>query len=272
MKKKLFFFILSVFTAGFLNAQVIDSANVIADTTTANIPTAGKTSSTEAVGNKWANYDLSHRGGDHFIFQFGFLGWGGATGDYKLHGFSRQFNAAFMLDHVFKSNPHFSLGYGLGYASDNFFLNGKYADIVGKSSSSSTFEITENGGGGTSFKKFKIVNTYLEIPLELRFSKNVVNPAHGFRVAVGLKGGWMVNAHSKGKNEINSAGTSMYGTGYIEKEYSKRYFNTTRLDGTLRIGLGMFNIYGTYQLTSLLKSGAGPTLHPYSIGFGLSIM
>ncbi|HEY0297968.1 MAG TPA: hypothetical protein VGB84_01990, partial [Arachidicoccus sp.] len=85
-------------------------------------------------------------------------------------------------------------------------------------------------------------------------------------------GGFLLSAHSKGKNEINSAGTTQFGTGYIEKQYSKRFFNTTKADATIRASLGIFMLYGTYQLTPLLKNGAGPTLNPYSIGFGLSIM
>lgn len=219
---------------------------------------------------KFANVDLSHRAADHFMFQFGGMGWNGATGDYQLDGFSREFNFSFMLDKPFKNNPHYSLGFGIGYSSSNFFFNGKYADIK---STEDQLPITSTITGSTnSFDKFKIVTNYVEIPLELRYSNNIENPAKGFRIALGLKGGLMLNAHSKGKNELNSNGSSVYGKGYIEKQYSKRYFRSSRISGTARIGYGLFSVYGTYQLTPLLNTEAGPSLHPFSIGLALGIM
>ncbi|MDE1192287.1 MAG: outer membrane beta-barrel protein [Arachidicoccus sp.] len=272
--KKYIFAIAAIFSFGALHAQVTDTLSPATITTDSLLNAAknvNKKSSNEAVKNKYAKYDLNKRAIDHFMFQFGFLGWANATGDYTLHGFSREFNAAFMLDHAFKSNPHYSLGYGIGYSSDNAFMNGKYADIAG---SSSTLSITKNGSGNssTSFKKFKLVFSYVEIPLEIRWSNNIEDPSKGLRFAVGLKGGFLLQAHSKGKNLVSSNGQTQKGSGYIEKIYDKKYFNTTKADATFRASLGIFTLYGTYQLTPLLRSGAGPTINPYSIGIGLSLM
>lgn len=270
IRKKYIFSVVALFSAYALHAQVTDSSAAGTSMTDSLLNARQiQKKSTNEVQNKYAKYDLSKRAIDHFMFQFGFLGWANSTGEYTLHGFSREFNAAFMLDHPFKSNPHFSLGYGIGYSSDNAFMNGKYADIGG---TSSQLNISTGSSGGNEFKKFKLVFTYAEIPLELRWSNNIENPSKGLRFAIGLKGGLLLQAHSKAKNAIGSTGQTIYGTGYVEKIYNKRFFNSTKADATFRMSLGIFTLYGTYQLTPLLKNGAGPSLNPYSIGFGLSLM
>lgn len=219
---------------------------------------------------KFANVDLSHRAADHFMIQFGGMGLNGATSDYALNGFSREFNISFMLDKPFKTNPHYSLGFGIGYSSSNLFFNDKYVDIK---STETVMPITANITGTTnSFKKFKLVLNYVEIPLELRYSSKIENPSKGFRMAIGLKGGMMLGAHTKGKNEVNSDGSSIYGKGFIEKQYSKRFFKTTRISATARAGYGLFSIFGTYQLSPLMNTEAGPVIHPYSIGLAIGIM
>lgn len=273
MKKTFIFAIIAIFSISVLNAQVDSTSagqNSVAVKDTAVAVTKTKKSTAVKVVKAAKHYDLSHRPIDHFLFQFGYMGWAGQGDNYALKGFSREFNAAFMMDYAFKSNPHYSFGYGIGYASDNAFMNGKYTDIT---STASTVlpPLTTNNGSGNEFRKFKIAFNYLEIPLELRYSANAENPDKAFRIAIGVKGGWLCNVHSKGKGEINSAGQSV-SSNNIEKEYSKRYFNTFRAAATLRFGWKFVNLYGTYQLTPLLKSNAGPTLNPYSVGVGLGIM
>ena len=282
MKKLIGLFTIAICSMGLLKAQITDvtppvaaqSNNAVQDSTVPAIARPVETpSEADRAANqkkKFGNVDLSHRGADHFLFQYGGMGLAGATDEYTTKGFSREFNAAFMLDKPFKTNPHYSLGFGIGYSSSNLFFNGKYVDIK---STSTELPITTNiTGSSNSFNKFKVVLNYFEIPVELRYSANMEQPNKGFRIAFGLKGGYLLSAHSKGKNEISSEGNTQYGKGYIEKEYSKRFFRSTRLDGTVRIGYGLFSLYGTYQLTPLLNSGAGPTLNPFSIGLGIGIM
>lgn len=282
MKKLIGLFTIAVCSMGILKAQITDVTPPVA----AQSNSAVKDSSAPALAQqvetdvsaqkaadkrkKFANIDLSHRGADHFMFQFGGMGLGGATDDFKTNGFSREFNFSFMLDKPFKSNPHYSLGFGIGYSSANLFFNGKYVDIK---STESELPISDHITGTTnSFNKFKVVLNYFEIPLELRYSANMEHPNKGFRLAVGLKGGLLLSAHSKGKNEMNADGSTIYGKGYIDKEYSKRFFKNTRVSGTIRVGYGLFSVFGTYQLTPLLNTGAGPSLHPYSVGLALGVM
>lgn len=283
MKKLIGLFAIAVCSMGMLKAQITDVTPPVAAQSNnsavkdSTAPAIAQQSDIESDAKKaankrkkFANIDLSHRGADHFMFQLGGMGLSGATDEFATNGFSREFNFSFMLDKPFKSNPHYSLGFGVGYSSSNLFFNGKYVDIK---SATTELPVTETITGSTNtFNKFKVVLNYFEIPLELRYSANMESPNKGFRLALGLKGGYLLSAHSKGKNEKDSDGNTLYGKGYIEKQYSKRFFKNTRLDGTIRVGYGLFSLYGSYQLTPLLNTGAGPSLHPYSIGLGIGIM
>ncbi|GAB3365080.1 hypothetical protein GCM10027566_35340 [Arachidicoccus ginsenosidivorans] len=283
MKKFIGLFTIAICSMGILKAQITDvtppvaarSSNQVSKDSTA--PAIAQPVETEADAQraadkkkKFANIDLSHRGADHFMFEYGGMGLSGSTSDFATKGFSREFNFSFMLDKPFKTNPHYSLGFGVGYSSSNLFFNGKYVDI--KATGSELPVTTNITGSSNTFNKFKLVLNYFEIPVELRYSANMEQPNKGFRIAFGLKGGLLLNAHTKGKNEMTSDGSTVYGKGYIEKEYSKRFFKSTRVSGTVRVGYGLFSVFGTYQLTPLLNTGAGPSLHPYSIGLGIGIM
>jgi hypothetical protein len=211
--------------------------------------------------------DLSNRANDHLVIQYGVAGWSGNVPDSaKPEGFSRFFNFYFMLDKPFKNDPHFSLGIGAGIGSDNIFFKDKIVNVGG---TGSTLAFTDRSATD-HFKKFKVTTIYVDVPLEIRYAKHPENPDKGFKASAGIKAGFLLKAYSKGKNYVNSAGQSIYGNGYIRKEFDKKYFNSTRLSAVGRIGLGHISLSGSYQFTSLLKGGAGPEIHPYNIGITLS--
>ncbi|MEP6845816.1 MAG: outer membrane beta-barrel protein [Panacibacter sp.] len=216
----------------------------------------------------WKKIDLSNRANDHFMIQFGYDGWGNAPDSANPSGFSRHFNFYFMLDKPFKGNPRYSLGIGAGFASSNIFFKSTYIDI--KSTSSNTLPF-KDVSATDHFKKYKLTTTWLEAPLEFRYASNPVTPDKGWKAAVGLKFGVLLRSYTKGKDLLDVTGNSKYGKGYAQKEYDKKFFNSTRIAATARIGLGNFSIDGSYSLTGLLKSSGGSsTVNPYSIGITLS--
>jgi hypothetical protein len=77
-----------------------------------------------------------------------------------------------------------------------------------------------------------------------------------------------VDARLKQKNLQSASGATI--NEYIEKQISKRYFNTTRFVGTARVGYGVFSVFATYQFNSLIKEGLGPNVQPFAIGLTLS--
>ncbi|CAN5248983.1 hypothetical protein BH11BAC6_BH11BAC6_16490 [soil metagenome] len=215
----------------------------------------------------WSKLDLSNRANDHFMIQLGYDGWTNTTDSATPSGFSRHFNFYFMLDKPFKSNPHYSLGIGVGFASSNMFFKNTYINIKSTTATNLPFE---DVSATDHFKKYKLTTTWLEAPLEFRYSANPVTPDKGWKAAVGLKFGVMLRAYTKGKDLQNNTGSSIYGKAYSMKEYDKKYFNTTRVAATARIGIGHISIDGSYALTGLIKSAAGSTVNPYSIGLTIS--
>lgn len=246
-----------VFSIIAAHAQINNTKPVVDSNIIASQPTPAK--------KNWKKIDLSNRSNDHLMLQYGLDNWSGTPDSISPSGFSRFFNAYIMLDKPFKNNPKFSVGLGAGIGSSNIFFDKTYVDVK---STASQLPFT-NVDSANHFKKFKLTTIFLEAPVELRFSSNPENANKSFKMALGVKVGTLLNAHTKAKTLENSSGATI--NNYIVKESSKKFFNSTRLAATARIGYGIFGLYGSYQITSVLKTGAGPdAIHPYSIGIYIS--
>ena len=217
------------------------------------------------VGKKdWSKVTLNNRSGDHLVIQLGYEGWAGKPDSIRTKSLSRSLNVYFMLDFPFKTDPRWSVAIGAGISSSNIYFDKMILDIAGSGARLNFRNVADTN----QFKKYKLANTYAEAPLEIRFSANPENSSASFKVALGAKIGTMLNAHTKGKNLQTKGGSTI--NNFTVKEISKRYFNTTRLSGTARVGYGNFTLFGSYQITNLLKDGAGPVIHPYTVGLTLS--
>jgi len=208
--------------------------------------------------------NLASRANDHLLLQFGYTSWAGIPDSINTKGFPRTFNAYFLFDFPFKSNPKISVAIGAGVGTDNIFFDKTY---VGIKDITPTLQFHDQSDT-THFKKNKLATAYLEAPLELRFSSNPQNPNKSFKVALGIKGGLLLGAHIKQKTLQSSTGATL--NDYIEKQFSKRFFNSNRFAGTARIGYGVFSVFGTYQINALFKEGLGPDVRPFTIGLTLS--
>ena len=57
---------------------------------------------------------LVSRANDHLLLQFGYTSWAGIPDSINTKGFPRSFNAYFLFDFPFKSNPKISVAIGAG--------------------------------------------------------------------------------------------------------------------------------------------------------------
>lgn len=207
----------------------------------------------------YSKIDLSKRTSDHLMLQFGRADWGKAD-NISFKGFSRTFNAYFLFDFPFKTNPRYSVAIGPGIGTDNIFLGRTTVDLNDR------FGARFVTDSITRYKKNKLVTSYLEVPLELRYSTKPDNMNSGWKFALGFKIGTMVDGKVKSKVDLDATNTG----GYISKEKDKRYFNSTRFAATARVGVGNVSLFGTYTITDFFKEGLGPLVRPYSIGLTLS--
>ncbi|MCW3118453.1 MAG: hypothetical protein JWM28_2535 [Chitinophagaceae bacterium] len=208
--------------------------------------------------------DLSGRSNDHFLIQLGYAGWNGKPAGINTTGLPRSFNMYFMLDFPFKTTPKFSAAIGAGIGTDHIFFSKTYIGITDQTSAL----VFQDRSDTTHFKKYKLATSWLEAPIELRYSAHPETPGKGFKAAIGIKVGTLLNAHTKGKTLQNSSGQTL--NSYTEKLASKKFFNTTRIVPTIRIGYGHFSLYGAYEIGNLFKAGLGPDVKPYSIGLTIS--
>lgn len=226
--------------------------------------------STTATPQKtdWKKVNLSNRPNDHFMIQLGYDGWANKPDTIHTTGFSRSFNFYLMYDIPFKTAPRLSVAPGLGVGSSSMFFSKTDIDIVGKVNpvSASFMDVS----GSNHFKKYKLNNTWVEVPVELRFVADPLHSGKSWKVAMGVKIGTMVDAHTKGKDLQTSTGTSLYGSKYIEKEKSRRFFNSTKFAVTLRAGWGPVTAFGSYTISKIFKQNSGPDVYPYSFGLCLS--
>ena len=74
---------------------------------------------------------LPSSSGDHLMIQLSSDHWTGMPDSISSHqsGFSRGFNAYFMLDKPFRSSPKFSIGIGVGISTSNIFFKRMSVDV-----------------------------------------------------------------------------------------------------------------------------------------------
>lgn len=213
----------------------------------------------------WSKLDLTKRPADHFMFQLGYDNWANRPDSANIQGFNRSANFYFMFDFPFKTDPRLSIGAGLGIGSSNIFFH--HQEVLVAAIGNPTLAMPDEEGGN-HFKKYKLVTTYLEAPVELRFALDPEHMDKSWKFAVGAKLGLMLSAYTKGKTMQNSTGQTI--GNYIQKESSKQYFSTTKLAATARVSYGVFGVFGQFQVNSLLKSTAGQAVFPFSFGIMLS--
>ena len=219
-----------------------------------------------ATDNNTKIIKIKNRPGDHFMIQLSSDHLAGMPDSISSHqkGFSRGFNAYFMLDKPFRSSPKYSIGIGVGISTSNIVFNKMN---VGLTSASVLMPFTPTDSTN-HFKKYKLATSFLEVPLEFRYTSKPSEVNKSFKAALGVKIGTLVNAHTKGKN-LQDKNNNLINS-YTEKENSKRYINGTRFMATARVGYGILSLFGTYQLNNFLKDGAGPNMKMFQVGLTIS--
>ena len=118
------------------------------------------------------------------------------------------------------------------------------------------------------FKKYKVATTYLEVPLELRFSSKPNTPNKSIKAAIGVKAGLLLNAHTKGVTLQDKTDATI--NSYTEKITSKSYFNSNRISATARVGYGLFSVFGSYSLTGVFKDAVAADTKLLQFGISIS--
>jgi hypothetical protein len=207
--------------------------------------------------------DLSGRPNDHLMLQLGYAQWVGVPDTIAMGGFSKTINVYLMMDFPFKNNPKLSVGVGAGIGSDHLMFSKLN---IGLKDGGNKLPFT-NVRDTNHFKKTKLATNYVEAPIELRYSANPAT-GKGLKVALGIKVGQLINVHTRSAKLQNRNENLI--NDYVVKESSSRFINGTRLAGTLRLGIGRFTMFTSYQLTPVIRDGFGPAVRTLSTGIAIS--
>jgi hypothetical protein len=203
--------------------------------------------------------------GDHLMIQLSNNIWTGLPDsiDSRTRSFNKGVNVYLMLNKPFRGNNKMALGIGIGVSNSNMFFKKTFVDI------NANVPILPFIAADSinHFKKYKVATTYLEVPLELRFSSKPENPNKSVKAALGIKGGFLINAHTKGVTLQDKNDATL--NSYTEKITSKSYFNSNRISATARVGYGIFSIFGSYSITNVFKDAVAADTK--LLQFGLSI-
>ena len=212
------------------------------------------------------NKEILSRAGDHFMFQLSSDHWLGAVDSVKNHikGFSRGINVYVMYNKPFKADPRFSVAGGLGVSTSNIYFKNMNIDIA-SNGTVLPFNATDSSN---NYKKYKISAAFLEVPIEFRFSSKPETPNKSVKVALGIKLGTLLSAHTKGKTLRDASGKVLFNS--TDKVTDKTFFNTSRVAATARIGYGNFTLFGSYNLTSMFKTGVASDIKLLQIGITVS--
>jgi hypothetical protein len=192
---------------------------------------------------------------DYVMLQAGFHTWllpNDTSINLKQKG--HDLNAYICYDFPLQKK-HFSFAPGIGIGTSSIYLDSMTMNMG--SNIDPNIKFTYGTGG---YKRYKYTVAYIEAPFEFRYYANSENRNRGFKAALGVKVGNLLNAHTKG---VTSASIKT-------KESTRRFNEQWRLALTARVGYGNFSVYGTYQFNSVFKPGNIQGITPISIGFCLS--
>jgi hypothetical protein len=161
---------------------------------------------------------------------------------------SRALNIYYQYDmRILKSK--FSFHPGIGFGLERYKMKTGY--IVSYDNNNDLAMQTADNLGLSGLKKSQLITNYLDVPLELRFSTNPEDPTRSFKVAVGVRGGYLIGSHTKIKYSED---------GRTVKRKDKEEFNLNkfRYGAFLKVGGGNFSIFGYYNISTVFQKGKGP--------------
>jgi hypothetical protein len=214
----------------------------------------------------WSKVKLDTRkAADHFMIEVGYDNWANTPDSIHIQGFNRSFSFYFMYNFPFKSDVRWSVAAGLGIGSSNIYFHDQ--EVLVSAYNNQTLAFPDETGT-YHFKKYKLVITDLQVPLELRFAVDPTDMDHSWKIAVGAKVGLMLSAYTKGKDLVSGSGVTA--GNYTEKESSKQFFSTPQFVPTLRVSKGVVGVFAQLQVNSPIKTSDGPSVFPFSAGIVLS--
>lgn len=178
-------------------------------------------------------------------------------------GRSRGFNFYLMQDLPISKNISFGAGIGLGHSS---IFNKSW--FTKEDSTMNTLITPMADSVASRLTKNKLASTFFDIPLELRFRSSPDSRNNNFKMAIGVKGGFNINNHTK----YDGVNLADWPNGIKFKQFDVPNLAKFRYGLTGRIGYGAFNLVGYYGLNTVFEEGTAPEFQEFSIGLSFNAL
>jgi hypothetical protein len=194
-----------------------------------------------------------------FLVEFGFNRALNASDTFDIGFFgSRTINLYYQYE-IKLGKGKFSFNPGLGLGMERF----KFKDSKTLAYDASGDLQMEAPLTGTT--KSQLIANYLDAPIEFRFNANPYDPNRSFKAAVGFRPGLLISSHTKQKYEQD---------GDLMKLKDKRPWNLNNVRYGVygRIGVGNFNAFGYYNLSTYFQERKGIQGNDINVmTFGISL-
>jgi hypothetical protein len=150
---------------------------------------------------------------------------------------------------------HIGFVTGLGLNWNNYRFDGNNNIMKGADG------IIEVLDPGSNLDKSKLATLFLTLPVLLELQLPIEN--NHLSIAAGPIGAVKLGSHTK----------MVFENGQKVKSGGDFSLNMLRYGATARVGYGNFQLYGTYYMTPLFRTGKGPAgtdLYPFEIGMALT--
>jgi hypothetical protein len=151
---------------------------------------------------------------------------------------------------------HIGIVTGLGFNFNDYIFEGNNNIIKGANGAIEPYYPTD----GTNLEKSKLATSFIDVPILIEI-QIPTGHSHHLNIAGGGILAAKIGSHSKIIYEASKQRI---------KDKSDFSLNMLRYGATARVGYGMFQLYGTYYLTPLFKTGKGPELYPFEVGVSFS--
>ncbi|MBE2247411.1 MAG: outer membrane beta-barrel protein [Candidatus Competibacteraceae bacterium] len=189
------------------------------------------------------------------------LNWNGMLNQpdsMQVSPYSRGFDIALVWDIPFGRSP-FSFAAGLGFSSENIFMNSLVRDSAGGDylyfRDIKTLINADNPTTERDWNRYKISLAIIELPVEFRYRMKP-HKRNTFKFAAGFKVGYVISNWEKYVGPDYRLGGDLNKEVKI-KEYELDGISRLRYSAFFRIGYSRFHLTGKYDIAPFFEPGKG---------------
>lgn len=192
-----------------------------------------------------------------FMIDYGFSFWNKKLPDLSTKAIGSN-SVSLYYNRRFELNSHFSFNPAVGFGFEKYSLASQYTWV------NESGVISLDTISGVFLTKNKLMATYFEVPLEIRYHPLGTVKGEGWFIGVGVLGGLKMGSHTKIKYDVA-------GETYKEKLYDSFDLTSYRYGLQFRFGFRSIHFYYKTYLSDLFSKSPDGTRIPQGSTIGINI-